>query len=79
MIGAGKSTLLKYTLVCDIADITKLARPFSKRAISLGSIAATGSSPKPRFSPVLPKVIPLPRYDFASQRPIGELRCASSF
>jgi uncharacterized protein (DUF58 family) len=31
---------------------------------------------KPFFLMVLPKVIPLPRYDFASQRPIGEVNAA---
>ena len=76
MIGAGKSTLLKYTLVCDMRGYYQIGPTLLETGDLFGLHRRHRVVAKPRFLLVLPKVIPLPRYDFASQRPIGEINVA---
>ena len=76
MIHARKSATLKYTLICDMRGYYQVGPTLLETGDLFGLHRRHRVVAKPIYLLVLPKVIPLPRYDFASQRPIGEINSA---
>lgn len=73
MIGPGKSVTLKYTLLCDMRGYHQIGPALLETGDLFGLHRRHRLVTRSVFLLVLPKVVPLPRYDFASQRPIGEI------
>jgi len=75
-IRAGKSATLKYTIICDIRGYYQIGPTILETGDLFGLHRRHRVVTEPIFLLVLPKVVPLPKYDFASQRPIGEVNSA---
>lgn len=75
-IRAGKLSTLKYTLICEMRGYYQIGPTILETGDLFGLHRRHRVVTKPIYLLVLPKVIPLPKYDFASQRPIGEINSA---
>jgi uncharacterized protein (DUF58 family) len=75
-IRAGKSCTLKYKLTCSMRGYYQIGPTLLETGDLFGLHRRHRVVAKPVYLLVMPKVIPLPRYDFASQRPIGEINSA---
>ena len=75
-VPAGGTTVLKYDIECDTRGYYQLGPTLLETGDLFGLHRRHRIVAKPLFLMVLPKVLPLPKYDFASQRPIGEVNVA---
>lgn len=75
-VPAGGTTVLKYVVECDTRGYYQLGPTLLETGDVFGLHRRHRIVAEPFFLMVLPKVVPLPRYDFASQRPIGEVNVA---
>lgn len=75
-VPGGGSTVLKYEIECDTRGYYQLGPTLLETGDLFGLHRRHRIVAKPFFLMVLPKVVPLPKYDFASQRPIGEVNVA---
>ena len=75
-VSARKSTVLKYTIECDTRGYYQVGPTLLETGDLFGLHRRHRIVAKPFYLMVLPKVLPLPKYDFASQRPIGEVNVA---
>ncbi|MCE9532961.1 MAG: DUF58 domain-containing protein [Planctomycetes bacterium] len=75
-IRAGKVAILKYSLVGEMRGYYQIGPTILETGDLFGLYRRHRVVTKPLFLLVLPKILPLPRYDFASQRPIGEINTA---
>lgn len=73
--GGGTATL-KYELDCEHRGYYQIGPTLLETGDLFGLHRTHRVVTKPFFLMVLPKVLPLPKYDFASQRPIGEVNSA---
>ena len=76
MIGAGKSSTLKYTIICDMRGYYQIGPTLLETGDLFGLHRRHRVVTQPVYLLVYPRVVPLPKYDFASQRPIGEINLA---
>jgi uncharacterized repeat protein (TIGR01451 family) len=72
----GKGATLKYTILCDMRGYYQVGPTLLETGDLFGLHRRHRVVTQPVFLLVYPKVIPLPKYDFASQRPIGEVNLA---
>jgi uncharacterized protein (DUF58 family) len=75
-VPGGGSTVLRYEVECDTRGYYQLGPTLLETGDLFGLHRRHRIVAKPFFLMVLPKVVPLPKYDFASQRPIGEVNVA---
>ena len=75
-IGMGKTATLNYTIICDIRGYYQIGPTVLETGDLFGLHRRHRVVTQPIYLLVLPKVVPLPKYDFASQRPIGEINSA---
>src|SRR5262245_60402549 len=75
-VPGGGSTLLKYEIECETRGYYQLGPTLLETGDLFGLHRRHRIVAKPFFLMVLPKVVPLPKYDFASRRPIGEVNAA---
>jgi len=75
-VPGGGSAILKYEIECDTRGYYQVGPTLLETGDLFGLHRRHRIVAKPFFLMVLPKVIPLPKYDFASQRPIGEVNAA---
>src|SRR5262249_39653009 len=75
-VRAGHASTLKYTIVCDMRGYYQIGPTVLETGALFGLPRRHRVVTKPVFLLVYPKVVPLPKYDFASQRPIGEVNLA---
>lgn len=76
MIRAGKSVTLKYRIEGLMRGYYQIGPLLLETGDLFGLHRRHRVVTKPVFLMVYPKVIPLPRYDFSSMRPIGEVKLA---
>ena len=75
-IRADKSSTLKYTIVCEMRGYYQVGPTLLETGDLFGLHRRHRVVAKPIYLLVLPRIIPLPKYDFSSQRPIGEINSA---
>lgn len=75
-IRAGKSSVLKYSLIGETRGYHQIGPTLLETGDLFGLHRRHRVVTQPIYLLVLPKVVPLPKYDFASQRPIGEVSLA---
>jgi uncharacterized protein (DUF58 family) len=75
-VPGGGATVLKYEIECDTRGYYQLGPTLLETGDLFGLHRRHRIVAKPFFLMVLPKIIPLPKYDFASRRPIGEVNTA---
>src|SRR5205085_590626 len=75
-VPGGGSTVLKYEIECETRGYYQIGPTLLETGDLFGLHRRHRIVAKPIFLMVLPKVLPLPKYDFASQRPIGEVNAA---
>jgi uncharacterized protein (DUF58 family) len=75
-VPAGGSTVLKYEIECDTRGYYQIGPTLLETGDLFGLHRRHRIVTRPFFLMVLPRVVPLPKYDFASQRPIGEVNVA---
>ncbi|WP_020471953.1 DUF58 domain-containing protein [Zavarzinella formosa] len=75
-IRGGQTATLKYELDCTMRGYYQLGPTLLETGDLFGLHRTHRIVTKPFFLMVLPKVLPLPKYDFSSQRPIGEVNSA---
>ncbi len=75
-VAGGGSTVLKYEIECETRGYYQLGPTLLETGDLFGLHRRHRIVTAPIFLMVLPKVLPLPKYDFASQRPIGEVNSA---
>ncbi|HEX3149470.1 MAG TPA: DUF58 domain-containing protein [Gemmataceae bacterium] len=75
-VPAGKAAVVKYDIECDTRGYYQVGPTLLETGDLFGLHRRHRIVAKPFFLMVLPKVLPLPKYDFASQRPIGEVNTA---
>jgi uncharacterized protein (DUF58 family) len=75
-VAGGGSTVLDYEIRCETRGYYQLGPTLLETGDLFGLHRRHRIITKPTFLMVLPKVLPLPKYDFASQRPIGEVNVA---
>src|SRR5262249_35806508 len=75
-IRAGNASTLKYTIVCDMRGYYQIGPTVLETGDLFGLHRRHRIVTKPVFLLVYPKVVPLRKYDFASQRAIGEVNLA---
>ena len=75
-VPSGGSMVLKYEIECDTRGYYQCGPTLLETGDLFGLHRRHRIVTKPSFLMVLPKVVPLPKYDFASQRPIGEVNAA---
>jgi Protein of unknown function DUF58 len=75
-VPAGGSVVLKYVIECDTRGYYQIGPTLLETGDLFGLHRRHRIVAKPFYLMVLPKVLPLPKYDFASQRPIGEVNVA---
>ena len=75
-VPGGGSAVLKYEIECDTRGYYQVGPTLLETGDVFGLHRRHRIVTKPFFLMVLPKVLPLPKYDFASQRPIGEVNAA---
>jgi uncharacterized protein (DUF58 family) len=76
MIRAGKSLVLKYAINFDMRGYYQIGPTILETGDLFGLHRRHRVVAEPVFVMVYPKMLPLPKYDFASQRPIGEVHLA---
>jgi uncharacterized protein (DUF58 family) len=76
MIRPGKASVLKYTIICAMRGYYQVGPTLLETGDLFGLHRRHRVVAKPIYMLVLPKIIPLPKYDFSSQRPIGEINSA---
>jgi uncharacterized protein (DUF58 family) len=76
MIRAGKTMVLKYAVIFDMRGYYQIGPTLLETGDLFGLHRRHRVVAEPIFVMVYPKVLPLPKYDFASQRPIGEVHLA---
>ncbi len=76
LIRARRSTTLKYTLVCEMRGYYQIGPTLLETGDLFGLHRRHRIAARPIYLLVLPRVVPLPNYDFASRRPIGEINVA---
>lgn len=75
-IGGGKTVVLKYEVVCPYRGFYQIGPTLLETGDVFGLHRRHRIVTRPSFLMVLPKVVPLPKYDFSSRRPIGEINSA---
>ena len=75
-VPGGGSAVVKYEVECDTRGYYQLGPTLLETGDLFGLHRRHRIVTRPTFLMVLPKVVPLPKYDFASQRPIGEVNTA---
>ncbi|HVK11213.1 MAG TPA: DUF58 domain-containing protein [Gemmataceae bacterium] len=75
-VGAGKSVVLKYDIECPYRGYYQVGPTLLETGDLFGLHRRHRIVTRPYFLMVLPKILPLPKYDFASRRPIGEVNAA---
>lgn len=75
-IRPGKSSTLSYTIICEMRGYYQVGPTLLETGDLFGLHRRHRVVAKPMYLLVLPKIIPLPKYDFSSQRPIGEINSA---
>jgi uncharacterized protein (DUF58 family) len=75
-VPGGGAVLLKYSIECDTRGYYQVGPTLLETGDLFGLHRRHRIVAKPFYLMVLPKVLPLPKYDFASQRPIGEVNVA---
>ncbi len=75
-IGGGKTVLLKYEIECDTRGYYQIGPTLLETGDLFGLHRRHRIVTVPVYLMVLPKIVPLPRYDFTSRRPIGEVNAA---
>jgi hypothetical protein len=75
-VAGGGSTVLDYEIKCETRGYYQLGPTLLETGDLFGLHRRHRIVTRPTFLMVLPKVLPLPKYDFASQRPIGEVNAA---
>jgi uncharacterized protein (DUF58 family) len=75
-VPGGGTAVLKYEIECDTRGYYQCGPTLLETGDLFGLHRRHRIVAKPFFLMVLPKVVPLPKYDFASQRPIGEVNSA---
>ena len=68
---------MKYSLECLMRGYYQLGPTLLETGDLFGLHRRHRVVTEPAFLMVLPKVVPLPKYDFSSQRPIGEIHMAN--
>ena len=76
-VRSGKTVTLKYRFRCDMRGYYQIGPTVLETGDLFGLHRRHRVVAEPAFLLVYPKVIPLPHYDFASQRPIGEVHLAN--
>ncbi len=76
MLRGGKSAILKYGIVCEMRGLYQIGPTLLETGDLFGLHRRHRIVTAPMFLMVYPKVVPLPKYNFASQRPIGEVNMA---
>ena len=77
MIGAGKTKTVKYNITFAMRGYYQLGPTFAETGDVFGLHRRHRILSKPAFVLVFPKILPLLQYEFASKRPIGEIRLAN--
>ena len=75
-VPAGGAAVLKYVIECDTRGYYQIGPTLLETGDLFGLHRRHRIVAKAFYLMVLPKVLPLPKYDFASQRPIGEVNVA---
>ncbi len=75
-LGAGKSTKLKYSMICRMRGYYQIGPTLLETGDLFGLHRRHRVATMPIFLLVYPRVMPLPKYDFVSQRPLGEITMA---
>jgi uncharacterized protein (DUF58 family) len=75
-VPGGGTAGVKYEIQCDTRGYYQCGPTLLETGDLFGLHRRHRIVAKPFFLMVLPKVVPLPKYDFASQRPIGEVNAA---
>ena len=75
-VPGGGAAALKYEIQCDTRGYYQVGPTLLETGDLFGLHRRHRIVAKPFFLMVLPKILPLPKYDFASQRPIGEVNAA---
>jgi hypothetical protein len=75
-VSPGKTVVLKYEIECTSRGYYQIGPTLLETGDLFGLHRRHRLVTTPSFLMVLPKVVPLPKYDFASQRPIGEVNTA---
>jgi uncharacterized protein (DUF58 family) len=76
MLRAGKTAVLKYNILCEMRGLFQIGPTILETGDLFGLHRRHRIVTQPIFLMVYPKVLPLPKYNFASQRPIGEVNMA---
>lgn len=76
MIRAGRSSTLKYTIICEMRGYYQVGPTLLETGDLFGLHRRHRVVAKPIYLLVLPKIVSLPKYDFSSRRPIGEINSA---
>lgn len=76
LLRAGKTTTLKYTILCEMRGLYQIGPTLLETGDLFGLHRRHRIVTKPTYLMVYPKVMPLAKYNFASQRPIGEVNMA---
>src|SRR4051812_46157385 len=75
-VPGGRTAVLKYEIECDTRGYYQCGPTLLETGGLFGLHPRHRIVATPFFLMVLPKVLPLPKYAFASQRPIGEVNAA---
>ncbi|HSQ57698.1 MAG TPA: DUF58 domain-containing protein [Gemmata sp.] len=73
-LGAGKSKIVRYTVTFLMRGYYPIGPSLLETGDVFGLHRRHRVIGKPVYVMVYPKILPLPKYDFASERPIGEVR-----
>ncbi len=70
------SALFSYTLICDMRGYYQIGPIILETGDLFGLHRRHRIMTEANYLLVLPRIVPLPKYDFSSQRPIGEINSA---
>ncbi len=76
-IPRGKTKVIKYTITFNVRGYYQIGPTFVETGDVFGLHRRHRVLSEPAFVLVLPKILPLSKYEFASKRPIGEVRLAN--
>jgi uncharacterized protein (DUF58 family) len=76
-IPTGKTKTIKYKMTFNARGYYQIGPAFAETGDVFGLHRRHRILTEPRFVLVLPKIVPLAKYQFASERPIGEIRLAN--
>ena len=76
-IPAGATRTIKYKMTFNARGYYQIGPAFAETGDVFGLHRRHRILTEPRFVLVLPKIVPLMKYQFASERPIGEIRLAN--